>query len=72
MGRKSEHRKKLIEDVHIQLKRENRKRALSKAMSEYLISKQERQINNLKRKSLKFSFDTYQEMSTFFNLYLEE
>lgn len=76
MGRKTKrssgHRLELIEDIHIARKRENRARSLSKAMSEYLISAQQRQMDNLKRKSVKLSFDTYQEMSTYFNLLMEE
>lgn len=76
MGRKTKrssgHRLELIEDIHIVRKKENRARALAKAMSEYLISEQQRQMDNLKRKSVKLSFDTYQEMSTYFNLLMEE
>ena len=72
MERKLNLRLQLIEDVHINLKRENRKRSLAKAMSEYLISPQERQMQNLRRKAVKNTFDTYQEMSTYFNLLLEE
>lgn len=71
MARKSTHRQELIETVHILRKRENRRRQLSKAMSEYLISKEERQMATLRRKGEKLSFDTYQELSTFFNLFYE-
>ena len=68
----SGYRLQLIEDIHITRKKENRARTLSKAMSEYFISEQQRQMDNLKRKGLKLSFDTYQEMSTYFNLVIEE
>lgn len=56
----------LIEDVHIQLKRENQKRAINKAQSESLIVPEQRIVNRLQRDSEKMTFDTYQEMSTFF------
>ena len=60
-------KKVLIEDVHINLKKENRARAVNKAQSELLISQEEREINRLQRDAQKMVFDTYQEMSTFFN-----
>lgn len=66
-----ERKKPLIEDVHIKLKKENRARSINKAQSEMLISKQERQMQTLKRSTEKKTFDTYQEMSTYFNT-LEE
>lgn len=66
-GRRELIKSVLIEDVHVKLKKENRARAVNKAQSELIISQQEREINRLKRDSNKMSFETYQEMSTFFN-----
>lgn len=65
MDRRNIIKQQLIQDVHIQLKRENRARALNKQQSELLISEQEREINRLNRDSNKMTFETYQEMSTF-------
>ena len=72
MATRQGHRAELIEYIHIKLKKENRARSINKAQSEMLISQQERQMNNLKRKAKKDHFDTYQEMSTHFNLLLPE
>lgn len=66
MGRREILKQALIEDVHINLKKENRSRTINKAQSELLISEQEREIKRLERKGRKMRFDTYQEMSTFF------
>ena len=66
-GRRELIKSVLIEDVHVKLKKENRARAVNKAQSELIISQQEREINRLKRDSNKMTFETYQEMSTFFN-----
>lgn len=66
-GRRELIKSVLIEDVHAKLKKENRARAVNKAQSELIISQQEREINRLKRDSNKMTFETYQEMSTFFN-----
>ena len=66
MGRRTILRQSLIEDVHINLKKENRARSLNKAQSELVISEQEREMDRLKRKSEKMHFDTYEEMNVFF------
>ena len=66
-GRRELIKSVLIEDVHVKLKKENRARAVNKAQSELIISQQEREINRLNRDSNKMTFETYQEMSTFFN-----
>lgn len=66
MGNRQIVKQALIEDVHINLKRENQKRAINKAQSESLIIPEERVVKRLKRDSKKMSFETYQEMSTFF------
>ena len=65
MGRREIFKQQLIQDVHIQLKRENRARSINKAQSELMISEQEREMNRLDRDAHKLQFDTYQEMSTF-------
>lgn len=65
MGRREILKQALIEDVHINLKRENRARSVNKQQSELLISEQEREMHRLERDSKKMIFDTYQEMSTF-------
>lgn len=65
MGRREILKQALIEDVHINLKKENRARAVNKAQSELLISEQEREMKRLQRDSRKMTFETYQEMSTF-------
>lgn len=65
MARREIIKQQLIQDVHIQLKRENRKRALNKAQSELIISEQEREMKRLQRNTRKMTFETYQEMSTF-------
>ena len=56
----------LIEDEHINLKKENRARSINKAQSELLISEQEREIDRLNRKCNKKNFETYEEISLFF------
>lgn len=66
MGRRSIIRQSLIEDVHINLKKENRARSINKATSELIISEQEREMDRLKRKGQKMRFDTYEEMNIFF------
>ena len=66
MGNRQIVKQALIEDVHIHLKRENQKRAINKAQSENLIIPEERVVKRLKRDSKKMTFETYQEMSTFF------
>ena len=66
-GRRELIKSVLIEDVHVKLKKENRARSVNKAQSELIISQQEREINRLKRDSNKMTFETYQEISTFFN-----
>lgn len=66
MGKREILKQELIEDVHIQLKRENQKRAINKAQSEALIVPEERIVKRIKRDSKKMTFETYQEMSTFF------
>ena len=68
MGRRQILKQQLIEDVHITLKKENRARAVNKRTSEILISKQEREMKALQRKASKDIFETYQEISTEFNL----
>lgn len=65
MGRREILKQALIEDVHINLKKENRARSVNTAQSELLISEQEREIKRLQRDSKKMTFETYQEMSTF-------
>lgn len=67
MGYREKLKGVLIEDVHIALKRENQKRAINKAQSEALIIPEERRVKRLKRDAKKMTFDTYQEMSTFFH-----
>lgn len=49
MGRREILKMALIEDAHINLKKENRQRALNKAQSELLISQQERDIKRIKK-----------------------
>ena len=66
MGRRTILRQALIEDVHINLKKENRARSINKAQSELLISEQQREINRLNRKCNEKNFETYQEISLFF------
>lgn len=66
MGRREIIRQALIEDVHINLKKENRARSINKAQSELIISEQEREMDRLKRKAEKMRFDTYEEMNIFF------
>lgn len=66
MDRRTILKQELIEDIHINLKRENQKRAINKAQSEALIVPEERIVKRIKRDSKKMTFETYQEMSTFF------
>lgn len=65
MARREILKQQLIEDIHINLKKENRARALNKAQSELVISEQEREMKRLNRDARKMTFETYQEMSTF-------
>lgn len=72
MARKAIHRPQLIEDVHIILKRENRARTINKRLSEQMISIQEREMNDLKRRAKPLLSETYQELSLQFNILLDE
>lgn len=65
MARREILKQALIEDVHINLKKENRARSINKAQSELLISQEEREMKKLNRMAHKMTFETYQEMSTF-------
>ena len=65
MGRREIIKQELIEDIHIQRKKENRARSINKAQSELMILEEEREIKKLQRKARKNRFKTYQEMSTF-------